>query len=64
MFAGLSGPCDIGMNGDRLPYFWFYQFIGENLTEQVVAISEDKNKVNWITEYPKFQLYFSYPSNK
>lgn len=44
-FAGLSGPCDMDNNGDRLPYFWFYQYLGEERAATIVAVSEDKNRV-------------------
>ena len=43
--VGISGPCDMDDNGDRLPYFWFFQYFGEHLRRDLVAVSEDKNRV-------------------
>ncbi|XP_052799234.1 receptor-type guanylate cyclase gcy-13-like [Mya arenaria] len=43
-FDGIGGPCDIGMNGDRVPFFWMNQFRGEDTQPEVVAISTDKNR--------------------
>ena len=33
-------------NADRIPYFWFYQYLGENTTAKIVAVSQEKNKVS------------------
>jgi hypothetical protein len=42
---GISGPCDMGLSGDRIPYFWIYQFVGVDNEAEIVAISETKLKV-------------------
>ncbi|XP_052820035.1 receptor-type guanylate cyclase gcy-6-like [Mya arenaria] len=44
-FEGISGPCDIGINGDRVPYFWVHQYVGSKVEARMVAISENMNTV-------------------
>jgi len=44
--TGISEPCDMDNNADRIPYFWFYQYLGENTTAKIVAVSQEKNKVS------------------
>ena len=43
--TGMGGKCEIGMNGDKIPYFWIYQFLGDDMKATIVAESEDKNTV-------------------
>ncbi|KAH3857584.1 hypothetical protein DPMN_100194 [Dreissena polymorpha] len=56
-FDGIAVPCDIGTNGDQVPYFWVNQFVGPDVHVQAVAISSNKNvnlklltKFEWKTE--------------
>lgn len=42
---GMGGTCEIGTNGDKVPYFWIYQFVGEDRKAVIVAESEDRNTV-------------------
>ncbi|XP_053376167.1 atrial natriuretic peptide receptor 1-like [Mercenaria mercenaria] len=56
-FPGISGPCDMGLTGDRIPYFWIYQFVGDNSELEIVALSE--TKVKKITEIGRFKWYTS-----
>ncbi|XP_060579361.1 atrial natriuretic peptide receptor 1-like [Ruditapes philippinarum] len=51
-FEGISGPCDMGLSGDRIPYFWIYQFVGVDNEAEIVAISETKlKKIKEITGF-------------
>ena len=52
----MSGPCDIGDNADLVPYFWVRQYVGENTTEHLAAVSEDMNNVCRVTNAV---IYFS-----
>lgn len=47
--SGISIPCEMGPHGDRIPQFWFQQFVGEDAEPQIVAISEDQNKVGFVS---------------
>lgn len=42
---GIPGPCDIGMNSDKLPYYWLYQYHGQDRLPVLVAESISKNMV-------------------
>lgn len=41
----MGGPCEIGDNGDKISHFWIYQFSADDGKAQLVAESEDFNRV-------------------
>lgn len=44
----MGGPCDIGENGDKMPDFWIFQFIGDDGEAVKVAQTEDMNRVMFL----------------
>lgn len=46
----------IAPGGDKLPFFWIYQFQGEGMQATLVAESVDKNKV-WL--WLSFEIFFA-----
>lgn len=45
LFAGIGAQVDISSCGDKIPYFWIYQFLGEDMVATVVAETAEKNQV-------------------
>jgi len=70
VIKGISGPCDIGMNADKIPYFWVFQYRGENSVPLLVAESDNKNKVchyvfmccmvSWYISFLFYHIFSSY----
>lgn len=46
--VGMGGPCEMGPIGDKISYFWIYQFLGNDRKPEIVAETEDRNTVRLI----------------
>ena len=52
----MSGPCDMGPDGDKIPYFWVIGYVGDDMEPTIIAESEDKNRVGMLDVYHVFSL--------
>lgn len=41
----MGATTDIALNGDKQPYFWIYQFVGDDMKATLVAETSEKNTV-------------------
>jgi len=41
----MGAPADISPTGDKTPFFWIYQFVGEDMHIALVAETAKKNTV-------------------
>lgn len=44
-FTGIGAEIEIGADGDRIPYYLIYQFLGEDGKATLIAQSSDRNTV-------------------